>query len=100
MKNVRQVIRGDYVATPVKNAFNSKTSYWFSKKDCTISIYMFTVEGNGDSEKEFEERLSEKGFNEFIPMFEERCRRPFCYEVYREEREKMEDSGNGKNKSE
>lgn len=89
MKNIRQVIRGEYVATPIKNAFNEKTSYWFSKKDCTISIYMFTVEGNGDSEKDFEERLSEKGFNEFIPMFEEHCKRPFNSEIYKQEWDKL-----------
>lgn len=71
MKNIRPVIQGDYVATPVKNAFNNKTSYWLSKKGYTISMYMFTVEGNGESEREFEERLSEKGFRAYIPSFEE-----------------------------
>lgn len=90
MKNIRQVIRGEYVATPIKNAFNNKTAYWFSKEGCTIALYMFTVEGNGDTEKDFEERLSEKGFAEFIPMFEEHCRRPFNPDVYQEEREKLE----------
>lgn len=55
MYNIRQVIRGEYVATPIKNAFNNKTSYWFSKKGCTLSLYMFTV-GNGDTIKEFEQK--------------------------------------------
>ena len=72
MKNIRQVVRGEYVATPIKNAFNNKTSYWFSKRDCTMAMYMFTVEGNGDTEAQFEARLSQESFNEFIPMFEER----------------------------
>lgn len=89
MKNIRQVIRGEYVATPIKNAFNNKTSYWLSKDGCTLALYMFTVEGNGDTDAEFEARLSQEGFNEFIPMFEEHCRRPWNPEVYREEREKL-----------
>lgn len=75
MKNIRQVIMGDYVATPIKNAFNNKTSYWLSKRGYTLSIYMFTVEGNGDSEKDFEERLSPEGLNQYISMFEKRCSR-------------------------
>lgn len=70
-KNIRQVIHGDYVATPVKNAFNNKTSYWLSKRGRTLSMYMFTVEGNGDSVKDFEWKLSEEGFLQYIPMLEE-----------------------------
>lgn len=89
MKKIRQVIHGEYVATPIKNAFNGKTSYWLSKSGCTIAIYMFTVEGNGMSDREFEERLSQKGFNDYIPMFEERCRRPFNPDIYEEEYEKI-----------
>lgn len=77
MKNIRQVIRGDYVATPVKNAFNNKTSYWLSKRGCTVSIYMFTVEGNGDSDKDFEKRLSQEGFDSYISLFEKVCNRAF-----------------------
>ena len=87
--NIRQVIRGKYVATPIKNAFNNKTSYWFSKKGCTLALYMFTV-GNGDSESDFEKRLSEKGFEEIIPRFEEELRRPFNSNVYFEEKNKLE----------
>lgn len=97
MKNIRQVIRGDYVATPIKNAFNGKTSYWFSKKGCTISIYMFTVEGNGDSDKEFEERLSQKGFDVYIPMLEELRRRPLDSKIYLEECSKLESERRKKN---
>lgn len=33
---------GDYVLTPVKNAFNEKTSYWLSKKGMTTAIYCFS----------------------------------------------------------
>lgn len=70
-KNIRQVIRGDYVATPLKNAFNDKTSYWFSKKGYTVSLYMFTVEGQGETVEEFEQRLSEEGFVQMINYFED-----------------------------
>ena len=27
-KDLKQIIFGDYVLTPIKNAFNKKTSYW------------------------------------------------------------------------
>ena len=70
-KKIRQVIRGDYVATPMKNAFNNKTSYWFSKKGYTVSLYMFTVEGQGESVQDFERRLSEEGFEEMIKLYED-----------------------------
>ena len=70
-KNIRQVIRGDYVATPLKNAFNDKTSYWFSKKGYTVSLYMFTVEGQGETVEEFEQHLSEEGFVQMINYFED-----------------------------
>ena len=38
----KQIIVGDYVFTPCKNAFNNKTSYWISKRNFTISLYVFT----------------------------------------------------------
>lgn len=38
-------IFGDYVLTPIKNAFNNKTSYWLSKKGCTKAIYCFSDPG-------------------------------------------------------
>lgn len=37
-----QIILGDYVFTPIKNAFNNKTSYWVSKRNHTIAMYAFT----------------------------------------------------------
>ena len=88
IKNIRQVVRGEYVATPVKNAFNGKISYWMSKRGCILAIYMFTVETR-ESVEAFERRLSEEGFKEEIPRLEERLRRPFSYEVYDEERNKL-----------
>lgn len=80
-KNIREVIHGEYVATPVKNAFNNQIAYWLSKKNCTLSIYMFTVY-NYEKVSDFEERLSQDGFNSLIPMFEERCKRPYNNDVY------------------
>lgn len=88
IKNIRQVVWGEYVATPVKNAFNGKISYWLSKRGRTLAMYMFTVE-NGESVEAFERRLSEEGFKEEIPRLEEQLRRPFSYEVYEEERSKL-----------
>lgn len=89
MKNIRQVVHGDYVATPVKNAFNNKTSYWFSKKGYTLAIYMFTVEGQGETEADFESHLTDESFKAYIPIFEEMIKRPFNPEVFHEESEKL-----------
>ena len=88
-KNIRQVIRGEYVMTPIKNAFNNKTSYWMSKQGCVAAMYLFTVEGQGETVEEFEERLSEKGFKREIPRFEEFCKRLFNFDVYQNELEKI-----------
>lgn len=41
------------------------------------------------SDGEFEERFSQKGFEDYIPMFEERRRRPFNPDIYEEEYEKI-----------
>lgn len=38
----KQIVLCEYVFTPIKNAFNNKTSYWVSKKGCTIAMYAFT----------------------------------------------------------
>lgn len=35
-------IYGEYVLTPCQNAFNSKKSYWLSKKDFMLAVYCFT----------------------------------------------------------
>lgn len=43
-RTLKQLIIGDYVCTPIKNAFNSKVAYWLSKKDCLVSMYMFSVD--------------------------------------------------------
>lgn len=41
-KNNKQIIVGDYVFTPCKNAFNTAYSYWISKKGFTTALYAFT----------------------------------------------------------
>lgn len=34
---------GEYVLSGLPNAFNSKTSYWLTKKGMTVAMYCFTV---------------------------------------------------------
>lgn len=41
--NFNTIVRGDYVFTPCKNAFNDKVTYWISKKNETIAFYAFTA---------------------------------------------------------
>lgn len=77
----KQKIFGEYVATPIKNAFNSKTSYWLSKANCMVSIYMFTCE-NGYSEKEM---FSDMNLAIYIAMLEEKCKRAHDHVIYMEE---------------
>lgn len=71
MKELKQIIYGEYVATPIKNAFNNKTAYWLSKKDCTIAVYMFTVE-SWMQEKDIEAQLDEQSLCSYIKLFEEK----------------------------
>lgn len=71
MKELKQIIYGEYVATPIKNAFNNKTAYWLSKKDCTIAVYMFTVE-SWMQEKDVEVQLDERSLSSYIKLFEEK----------------------------
>lgn len=56
---------GEYVFTPVLNAFNNKTSWWISKKGCTQAMYCFT----GD-EKEAAYQLAEDNRVSYFTMFE------------------------------
>ena len=66
--DLRQVIDGDYVATPIKNAFNSKTAYWMTKKGYTVAVYMFTAEDCFGIE-DFEARLTKDGLQEYKTLF-------------------------------
>lgn len=58
---------GDYVFSPCQNAFNRKTSWWLSKKGCTVALYCFTA-GTG---KEADAQLVNGGGSSYIKMFEE-----------------------------
>lgn len=51
---MNQKIFGDYVLTGVPNAFNSKTSWWLSKKGFMRAMYCFSTFG---SEKQVMEEL-------------------------------------------
>lgn len=58
---------GDYVFSPCQNAFNQKTSWWLSKKDCTVALYCFTAETTA----EVDAQLVGGGGRAYIRMFEE-----------------------------
>lgn len=61
----RQIIKGDYVITPVKNAFNAKTSYWISKKGFTTALYCFTPFNALD----LKEHTEDDSINTYISFF-------------------------------
>ena len=90
-KDLKQIIFGDYVLTPIKNAFNKKHSYWVSKKGCTLSLYMFTIE-NYLTKKELEDRLSYNSVKIYFAMFEEICQRTYNYGGYKQELHKLENT--------
>lgn len=90
-KDLKQIIMGDYVLTPIKNAFNKKHSYWVSKKGYTLSLYMFTIE-DCLNEKDLEDRLSYNNVKIYLAMLEETCQRSYNYEVYIKELHKLEDT--------
>ncbi|MFR3808985.1 MAG: hypothetical protein ACLTX3_08550 [Lachnospiraceae bacterium] len=70
-ENLKQIIVGDYVCTPIKNAFNNKTAYWLSKDGCMLSLYMFTAE-ECFSQEDFDSRFSDESLAQYITMFERR----------------------------
>lgn len=55
---MKHYIFGDFVFTSIPNAFNSKLSFWLTKKGCIKALYCFSVRP-GD-EKEIERQLKEK----------------------------------------
>lgn len=87
--DLKKIVKGAYVMTPIKNAFNQKTAYWISKDGCTLALYMFTVE-NCLGKKDLESRFSDDNLKPFIAMFEERLKRKPDPDVLREEMEKLE----------
>lgn len=66
----KQIIVGDYVFTPCKNAFNNKTSYWVSKKNYTISVYAFTPMDSRNLKEMTKKEVLESYINLFDSMIE------------------------------
>lgn len=56
----------DYVFTPCRNAFNEKTSWWISKKGCTVAHYCFSAM----TEKEVDEQLGAGGADGYVALYE------------------------------
>lgn len=44
-------IFGEYVLTPIKNAFNNKTGWWLSKRGYGNAMYCFSTDGTEQSQK-------------------------------------------------
>ena len=88
-ENLKQIIVGGYVCTPIKNAFNNKTAYWLSKDGCMLSLYMFTVE-ECFSQEDFDSRFSDESLAQYITMFEQRCNQVIDNKQYFEFRQKAE----------
>lgn len=57
---------GDYVFSPCQNAFNRKTSWWLSKRGCTVALYCFTAETGA----EVDAQLAGWGGRAYIEMYE------------------------------
>ena len=64
---IRHHVFGDYVFTPVRNAFNEKTSWWISKMGYTRAFYCFTA----DTAKEVSYQLGEGRREAYIKMFDD-----------------------------
>lgn len=59
------IVHGDYVLTSHRNVFNDKTSWWISKKGCTVAIYCFSASNS----KEVEYQLN--GIDGYIQMLDD-----------------------------
>jgi len=88
---LKQVVYGPYVATPIPNAFNNKTAYWLSKDGYTLSMYMFSVD-NFTTKRDLQELLSKENVLSYVVMLEERMMRKYDSELYMDFR-KLVDSG-------
>lgn len=64
---IRQHVFGDYVFTPIKNAFNEKTSWWVSKRGYTRAFYCFTA----DTPEEVGRQLEKSSRDAYIKMFDD-----------------------------
>lgn len=70
-ENKKEHIRmGEYVLTPIQNAFNNKTSYWLSKEGYTAAQYAFTAE-DCINEADYRYHLSAAFLKEIIAIYED-----------------------------
>ncbi|MBO5550424.1 MAG: hypothetical protein J5966_00565 [Lachnospiraceae bacterium] len=69
----KQIIVGDYVFTPCKNAFNSKTSYWISKKGYAVALYAFTPTDSADLKRMTEKKSLDSYIRYFKSAVENNC---------------------------
>ena len=88
------IIHGDYVLTPCKNVFNSKTSYWISKKGYTIAVYAFTPTSKSD----LKHMMSEHVLDSYIRYYEDVLSRMKDVKANRKEEEIQRHIGYGGNK--
>lgn len=66
---LKQITIGEYVLTPIKNAFNDKWSYWISKKGYTLALYVFSVDSSMN-QKDLRYMLSPLAIDSYIHLFE------------------------------
>lgn len=70
-KNVLQHrVFGEYVLTPIPNAFNEKTSWWISKRGISVAHYCFTASDT----KEIDYQVKE-GLAGYIELLEDALKR-------------------------
>ena len=62
----KQIVVGDYVFTPCKNVFNSKTSYWVSKRGYMVAVYAFSPMSSADLKR----LTTEENLKAYILVFD------------------------------
>ena len=89
------LIKGDYVLTETKNAFNDASSFWLTKKNMTVALYCFSA--IGEKEKE----IMMKEIDSYIKYFQEKYekdmynpfRKAVAYLIYLLEAERKQKIG-------
>lgn len=84
-KELKPLLVGDYVISPIQNAYNDKISCWLSKKDFTLALYMFTVYGKHD----LEQLLSMENLSSYFAMYEELTQRKCDHTILEKELKKQ-----------
>lgn len=69
----KQIVVGEYVFTPCKNAFNNKTSYWVSKDGYTLSVYAFTPWDSSN----LKEMTTPESLQSYMDFFDEMVKRAY-----------------------